>query len=77
MDFLRTSGNDNSRERKSWGSLGKTLILLYFISFSQQNLVLQTDRGQEEQEEAVPVNVLLYWVLTFQRKEKDQILPPL
>jgi hypothetical protein len=22
MDFLRTSGQDNTRERKSWGSLG-------------------------------------------------------
>ena len=24
MDFLRSSGHDGSRERKSWGSLGKS-----------------------------------------------------
>lgn len=35
MEFLRASGNDTNRERKSWGSLGKkytTKILNYFKS---------------------------------------------
>lgn len=31
MDFLRASGHDGSRERKSWGSLGEHLILLVFF----------------------------------------------
>lgn len=26
MDFLRTSGQDNTRERKSWGSLGSLVL---------------------------------------------------
>lgn len=31
MDFLRTSGQDNTRERKSWGSLGICVSRINFI----------------------------------------------
>lgn len=30
MDFLRASGHDGTRERKSWGSLGEFTIYYYF-----------------------------------------------
>lgn len=33
MEFLRTSGNDNNRERKSWGSLG-LYIMTFFFTFN-------------------------------------------
>lgn len=33
MDFLRTSGTDTSRERKSWGSLGKLHVILKTCMF--------------------------------------------
>lgn len=33
MDFLRSSGHDGSRERKSWGSLGKIYVLIIFQIF--------------------------------------------
>lgn len=33
MDFLRSSGHDGSRERKSWGSLGKSykILAVFFL----------------------------------------------
>jgi hypothetical protein len=33
MDFLRSSGHDGSRERKSWGSLGKIYVHIIFQVF--------------------------------------------
>jgi hypothetical protein len=34
MDFLRSSGHDGSRERKSWGSLGKIHVYIIFQIFA-------------------------------------------
>ena len=39
MDFLRTSGHENNRERKSWGSLGNkhTYTHIYYIFLNKTN----------------------------------------
>lgn len=40
MDFLRTSGQDSARERKSWGSLGKVLHTMKLTQVCSINAVL-------------------------------------
>lgn len=44
MDFLRSSGHDSNRERKSWGSLGKKVQISpkYFYT---SGFCLSTDRS--------------------------------
>lgn len=73
MDFLRASGHDSSRERKSWGSLGRLCSRrLFFSRVLYFFKLFQIDRGQDELE-VVREKGLPYLVPIFQRNEKDPL----
>lgn len=78
MEFLRASGHDNNRERKSWGSLGNTKNFRFWFNTGENFILIlldiQTALGQEGQGVVVLGNVQLCWEQTLVQIGKDHPL---